>query len=79
MIICVKPHTPLSTKLNNNRNHRFYIVIGAKQPDSLERIVLNIVHLIPRPIQDYTLVFINTGASKDAYKDFFTAVDLLPM
>ena len=79
MIICVKPYTPLSTKLNNSRHHRFFVVIGARQPDSIERIVLNIVHLIPRPSKDYTMVYINTGASKDAYKDFFTAVDLLPM
>ena len=37
------------------------------------------IHLIPRPNQDYTIVYINTCAEKDAYKDFFTALDLLPI
>ena len=79
MIISILPHSPLSTKLNNARHISYYIIIGARQPGSIEKIILNIIHLIPRPKETYAIIFINTGAHKDAYNDFMKVTELLPL
>jgi len=73
MIISILPHTPLSTKLNNVRHLSYFIIIGARQPSSIEKIILNMIHLIPRPKAAYAFIFINTAAHKDAYNDFMKA------
>ena len=74
MIIPILPHTQLSTKLNNSHNLRYFIIIGAHQPISFEKIILNIIHLLPRPEHSYTILYINTLANKDAYNDFMKAI-----
>ena len=79
MIIPVLPHTPLSTKLNNSHNLRYYIVIGANQPRSIEKIILNIIYLLPRPEEPYLLIYVNTLAHKDAYNDFMKVTEFLPI
>lgn len=49
MIIPILPHSPLSHKLNNSQHISYYLIIGTNQPLSLEKVLLNIIHLMPRP------------------------------
>lgn len=82
MIVSVLADSPLVNQLAKYQYIDYYIFIGAKQPNgpkSIEKIILNIIHLIPRPKKPYSIVFINTLAAKESYDDFKKATEFLPI
>jgi hypothetical protein len=82
MIISVLADSPSAKQLIKHLSIDYYIIIGVKQPNgakSIEKIILNIIHLIPRPKRSYSIVYINTMAAKESYDDFKKATEFLPI
>jgi len=82
MIISVLADSPLAKQLIKHNHIDYYIFVGLKQPTgakSIEKIILNIIHLIPRPKRAYSIVYINTMAAKESYDDFKKATEFLPI
>lgn len=82
MIVSILADSPLAKQLFKYLCIDYFIFIGAKQPTgakSIEKIILNIIHLIPRPKRPYSIVYINTLAAKESYDDFKKATEFLPI
>ena len=77
MIIPVIENSELSKILNNNQHLDYFILIGASQPSgnkAIEKTVLNIINLVPRPKKAYSIIYINTLAAKNCFEDFKKAI-----
>lgn len=73
MIIALPADSELSKQLKDNHHVDYFIFIGAKQPHgykSIEKTLINIIHLLPRPQKAYSIIYINTLAAKDSLDDF---------
>jgi hypothetical protein len=82
MIVSVLADSPLANQVAKYQYIDYYVFIGAKQPNgakSIEKIILNIIHIIPRPKKPYTIIYINTLAAKENYDDFKKATEFLPI
>ena len=79
MIIPVIENSELSKILNNNQHLDYFILIGASQPSgnkAIEKTVLNIINLVPRPKKAYSIIYINTLAAKPSryFRSFGLAI-----
>jgi hypothetical protein len=80
MILAIPLGSEVGKKLHWTRKTDLFIVIGAKQSThNVEKIVLNLIHAIPRPKQSFTIIYINTTAHKNAFSDFMKMTELLPI
>lgn len=80
MIISVLADSELSLKLSHQRALDYFIFIGAKQPtgnNAIEKTLLNIIHLLPRPKKPYSIFYINTLAGKNSFEDFKKVTEFL--
>ena len=82
MIIAILADSELAVKLNNHQELDYFVVMGAKQPsgnNGIEKTLLNIIHLIPRPKKAYSIIYINTLAAKNSFDDFKKVTEFLPI
>lgn len=49
MIISIDGKSEVSARLKNHKKINYFIILGAKQSNSYEKFLLNVIHSIPLP------------------------------
>jgi len=82
MIVTLLADSESSKKVNNGQTLDYFIFLGLKQPSgnkSIEKTVLNIIHLLPRPKKPFSIIYVNTLAAKNSFDDFKKVTEFLPI